>query len=113
MPKVLTIEGIIASGKTTLLSKIKKKLPHYKIKIVPEPIEAWENVTKFKPFPHHFLSTNKLFKNNNGIINGENSKQEQFELLSLMYNNSDRWCFSFQVSFVFCFYVLCDHTKTD
>lgn len=99
VPKVLTIEGIIASGKTTLLSKFKSHFPKYNIKIVPEPIASWENTTKFKPIPNNFLKENKLFpqENNNGIVNGDKSKQEQFELLSQMYKDSHRWCFSFQV----------------
>jgi len=98
VPKIVTIEGIIASGKTTLLSKLQSQLPNHKMKIVAEPIAAWENTTKFKPIPQHFVNSNKLFKQrNDGIINGDNSKQEQFELLSQMYRDSHRWCFSFQL----------------
>eukprot|EP01084_Bolivina_argentea_P019709 36644_1 len=95
--KVIAVEGIIASGKTTLLSKLQKRFPNYEIKFVPEPISAWENTTKFKPDPKHFIHYNKLFNNDNGIINGDNSKQQQFELLSQMYKDSKRWCFSFQL----------------
>eukprot|EP01084_Bolivina_argentea_P019710 36646_1 len=95
--KVIVVEGIIASGKTTLLSKLKMRFPNYQMKFVPEPIASWENTTKFKPTPNHFCNYNKLFTENDGIINCDNSKQQQFELLSQMYNDSERWCFSFQL----------------
>ncbi len=93
--KILTIEGIIASGKTTLLSKLKNNLLNHNMIIIPEPIAAWENTTKFKPHPKHFVDYNKLFNGSN--LNRDNTEQTQFELLSEMYKDSQRWCLSFQV----------------
>ena len=98
VPKVVTLEGIIASGKTTLLSKLQKHLPsNYKIKIVQEPIGSWENVIDFKPHPSNYIKSSKLLSDSHGTINGDNSKQSQFHLLSEMYRDPNRWCFSFQV----------------
>ena len=45
-PLVIALEGIIASGKTTLLKQLQTH-SNLKIKVIPEPIDAWKNVQKF------------------------------------------------------------------
>ena len=89
VPKVISVEGIIGAGKTTILNKIESFLPHYKIKIIPEPIAAWKNVTNFQPdrFPY---------------IRFKNDDDRDFHLLLQMYRNAYRWGFSFQVDYFIC-----------
>lgn len=42
-PIIISIEGNIGSGKSTILSKIKEKLPN-NIFILQEPVDIWENI---------------------------------------------------------------------
>ena len=180
-PLIIALEGIIASGKTTLLKQLQTH-SKLKIKVIPEPIDAWKNVQKFnvreylRPQTHlsstttdpettsqlihnshnshngYINTTNNhtnnanLSKSNNNhrifddnkndldsittttnqttVINPANTNslistyeasclplsppteetikeqledQSQFELLSQMYNNPQRWSYSFQV----------------
>ena len=110
VPKIVTMEGIIASGKSTLLSKLQRHLSHWNIKIVPEPIASWENVTAFKP-PMDSLNLKEMDEFADSMdwreptVNGDRSKRGQFELLSQMYQNPQRWCFSFQVQFDWMYFV--------
>lgn len=95
-PLVVTIEGIVAAGKSTLLSKIQKHVsPVFRIHIVPEPIEAWENVKLFDCYNQNFQQL--LMKN--GGMNTQKTDLKQYELLSQMYLNRERWSFSFQVKY--------------
>ena len=86
-PKIIAVEGIIGAGKTTFLSKFQHLFPQYIIKIIPEPVEAWQNILNC-----NFLRENNLMQNKLNDVN-----YSQFELLYQMYEDVCRWGFSFQV----------------
>ena len=65
-PILITLDGNIGAGKSTLLDKIAEKLSY--VTVIPEPVGDWLKMT--------------------------NEKGES--LLSLFYNDTSRWCYTFQ-----------------
>ena len=65
-PILITLDGNIGAGKSTLLDMISEKLPY--VTVIPEPVGDWLKMT--------------------------NEKGES--LLSLFYNDTSRWCYTFQ-----------------
>ena len=82
---IITLEGIISAGKSTLLEKLKlhskyKNLLH----VLPEPVECWKDVR------NNITNGNKT--------NNEMTKQkDNFNILQCMYQDSKRWGYTMQV----------------
>lgn len=86
MPKLIALEGIIASGKTTILPKIQRRLQTYcRVEVAPEPTAAWQNAYTFTCSFPKFEHTTEI------------SDTDQFDLLSMMYHDPQRWSLTFQL----------------
>jgi len=75
MPTIISIEGNIGAGKTTLINQLAEELikNNTKVIIAPEPIEQWTNI----------------------YVLG--SSTGQFNILEAMYENPKKYCFPFQI----------------
>ena len=83
--KIISIEGIIAAGKSTLTEILKNESKYKnKIHVLKEPIECWQDVRK----------------NINGNVSNLNYfSDENFNILQSMYEDNKRWSYTMQVKY--------------
>ena len=96
--KIITLEGLIASGKSTIMRGLATRLTEKSIKYIPEPVPAWQNILEM-PLTETVYNPalRDLYRN----LQMNNQDHRKFELLKRVYEDPERWMLSFQVNCMF------------